>query len=328
MTSNEIQPVSRGSDDLVKLVARLYHIDGLGQSEVAEIAGISRSQVSRVLTRARETGIVRISVEEYQARSRELEDDLVVSFGLKHAIVVRTAPDAAAESVRRTVGYFAVPFVSELIRPGTVLGVAGGRTIYELVRHLMPTNGAEGVTVVQLMGNIGASVNNTDAIEICRTLAHCLNGLFYTVNSPAFAADARSRDIFLAHQDVRAVWQLFGAMHIAMVGIGTLRDSSFIARGALSQSDIELLQAQGAVGEICGRFFDSQGRECDTDFRDRVMSIGLDELAQKENVIGVTQGAGRAEAIRAALSGGLIKSLVIDEAGATAVLAQAGGPAR
>jgi DNA-binding transcriptional regulator LsrR (DeoR family) len=161
--------VNRGSDDLVKLVARLYYIDGLGQSEVAEIAGISRSQVSRVLTRARETGIVRISVEEYQARSRELEDDLVASFGLKHAIVVRTAPDAAAESVRRTVGYFAVPFVSELIRPGTVLGVAGGRTIYELVRHLMPTNGAEGATVVQLMGNIGASVNNTDAIEMCRT---------------------------------------------------------------------------------------------------------------------------------------------------------------
>ncbi len=318
--------MSRGPDSLTKLVARLYYTDGLGQSEVAEIAGISRSQVSRVLARARETGVVRISVEEYDVRNHELEKALLNSFGLKHAIVVKTTPDAAPESIRRAVGYFAAPFVAELIRPGMVLGVAGGRTLYELVRHLSPSNGAKGVTVVQLMGNIGASVNNTDAIEICRTLADCLGGLFYTVNAPAFATDAWSRGIFLAHQDVRSVWQLFGAMRVGHIGMGTLSDSLFIARGALSQADLDLLRARGAVGEICGRYFDGEGRECNTEFRDRVMSIGLEELAQKEDVIAVTQGADRAEAIRAAFRGGLVKSLVIDEAGAAAVLGR--GPAK
>jgi DNA-binding transcriptional regulator LsrR (DeoR family) len=74
------------------------------------------------------------------------------------------------------------------------------------------------------------------------------------------------------------------------------------------------------VGEICGRFFDADGQECDMEYRDRVISIGLDELRQKREVIAVTNGRERAQAIVAALTGGIIKSLVIDEDGAEAVV--------
>jgi DNA-binding transcriptional regulator LsrR (DeoR family) len=119
---------------------------------------------------------------------------------------------------------------------------------------------------------------------------------------------------------VQSVWRLFERMHVAFVGIGTLSDSAFIERGVLDPADIATLKAQGAVGEICGRFFDADGQECDTDYRDRVISIGLHELRQKREVIGVTNGPERAHAIVAALAGGIIKSLIIDEDGAEAVL--------
>ena len=204
-----------------------------------------------------------------------------------------------------------------------ILGVAGGRTVAEVAGRMQPVNGAEGFSVVQLMGNIGPSVSHTDAIEISRTAASRFRGIYYTVNAPAFADTAASQRVFLAHPDVRSVWRLFGAMQMAMVGLGTLRDSLFIARGTLRPNDIAELEAQGAVGEICGRFYDRAGQECRTEFSDRVISIGFEELSHCAEVIGVTHGADRAEAIVAALAGRLITSLVIDEDGARAVLATA-----
>ncbi len=308
------------ADSLLKLVAKLYHIDGLGQRQISELVGLSRPQVSRLLSRARTKGIVHISVEEYDPRNRALEDDLRARYHLNRSIVIKTVEANNPNTVRRNLGYFAAPFVSDLTHSNTILGVAGGRTIYEVVRHMAPAAGTRGVTVVQLMGNIGPSVSSSDAIELSRRLAQAFGGTFYTINAPAFAADGPTRDQFMAHEHVRTVWRLFGMMDIALVGLGSLTDSSFISHGVLDQEGLLRLRAQGAVGEICGRFFDADGQECDSDYRQRVISVDLDVLRQKPEVIAVTNGADRTEAVRAALAGRLVKSLIIDEAGALALL--------
>ncbi len=80
------------------LVARMYYLDGLDQQEIADIVGTSRSRISRMLTAARERGIVRISVDEYEPRERELETALVERFGLHRAVVVRAFSDGPSMS--------------------------------------------------------------------------------------------------------------------------------------------------------------------------------------------------------------------------------------
>lgn len=300
-------------------VARLYYLDNLGQHEIAEIVGISRSQVSRLLARARELGIVRISVDEYDPRARDLEAQLVERLGLRHAIVVGTQA-GAAEPIRRTTGYFAAPAVSQLVRANMTLGIAGGRTLAELVRFMAPGQEVRGITVVQLMGNIGPSASSIDSVELSRALAQRFDGAFYTINAPAFVQDRATREVFLAHEHMQLVWNLFGSLQLALVGIGSLEESAFIERGVLGSADLAKLRAQGAAGEICGRFFDASGRECRSDYRDRVVSIDLDSLRRCPEVVAVTTGARRAAAIRAALRGSLISSLVIDDRGAEALL--------
>jgi deoxyribonucleoside regulator len=312
------------SDDLdsqLRQAAKLYYVHRLDQTEVARLVGVSRSQVSRLLSRARERGIVRILVDDYDPRNRALEDELKRLFQLNHAIVVKTSGSASSESMRRAIGYFAAPVVSELIRSNAVVGVGGGRTLYEMVRYMAPNAGTRGVRVVQLMGNIGHSVSRADAIELSHTLAERFQGTFYTLNAPAYAPDCQTRDVFLRLEDVRSVWDLFSSMQIALVGIGSLTESLFIAQGVLGPSGIDHLRERGVVGEICGRFFDSQGQECATDYQDRVISIQLDELRKSPEVIGVVGGDCKTDAVYAACYSGLIKSLVIDEAGATALVA-------
>ena len=312
-------------DDILRITAKLYYMDGLGEREVAKIVGVSRSKVSRLLSRAREKGIVRISVDNFEPRHSILEKKLKTRFHLAHALVIKMIAAHSTADVRRTIGYFAAPFASEFIRPQNVVGVAGGRSIAELIRYVSAPRELQGITVVQLMGNIGPDVSNIDAIELSRVLAQCFGGNFYTINAPAFAPDVASRDVFLSHEHVRSIWELFDRMQTAFVGIGTLSNSAFIERGVLSPSDLAMLRTQGAVGEICGRFYDMNGQECNTDFQSRVVSISIDELRKIKEVVGVTNGRERAPAISAALRGGILKSLIIDEEGAQAILeAEAG----
>lgn len=319
VSATDRSPAADETRERLAAAARLYYLDNLGQHEIAGILGISRSQVSRLLTRARELGIVRITVDDYDPRDGELEARLVARYGLRHAVVVR-APERGAADVRRAVGYFAAPAVSQLVRAGMMLGVAGGRTLAELIGTLAPVPGARGVTVVQLMGNIGAAASSIDAVELSRTLAHRFGGAFYTLNAPAIVQDRAARDVLLAHEHIRLVWQLFDSLQLALVGIGSLDESAFIERGVLAAGDLVRLRREGTAGEVCGRFFDGAGRECHSAFRDRVISVDLDALRRCPEVVGVTAGPRRAAAIQAAIRGRLITSLVIDDAGARALL--------
>ena len=311
-----------GNGALLTSVARMYYLDGLGQNEIATIFGVSRSTISRLLTAAREQGIVRISVDEYDPRDHELEARLIERFGLRRAIVVRNVGDDGTH-LRRTVGYFAAPVVAGWIEELGSIGVAGGRTIGQLIHFMEPRTAGRHLDVVQLMGSIGSAPSSIEASELSRTLARRFQGSFHTINAPAYMDDPRNRDLLMSHSQIRTVWSLLPALDMTLVGIGTLEDSIFVERQVLGQAELEMLRAQGAVGEICGRFFDARGEECESHLRDRVIGVELETLRQSKNVIAIASGNTRSAAIRAAMTGGLIHGLVIDDGGAASILAEA-----
>src|SRR3954464_8967797 len=99
------------SDELLRMAATLYHVDGLGQADVAKLVRVSQTKISRLLAAAQERGIVRISVEQYQARNEKLEHELCSPFGLKSATVIKIAVSGSGEAARQTVGHFGAPHV-------------------------------------------------------------------------------------------------------------------------------------------------------------------------------------------------------------------------
>lgn len=315
--------VADQNDALMTSVARMYYLDGLGQSEIANIRGVSRSTVSRLLTTARERGIVRISVDEFDPRDRDLEARLVDRFGLRQAVVIRGMGGTPA-SIRRAVGYFAAPVLAGWIGNQQLVGLAGGRTLGELVHNLEPRVRGPGPAIVQLMGTIGSNPGRIDASELSRTLARRFQGTFLTLNAPAFAQSQRARDLFLSHDEIRSIWSAFDSLDLALVGVGSLEESAIVERGVLTDAVYAELRAAGAVGEMCGRFFDDRGRECVSEMRDRVVSIGLDALRRCDDVAAVVSGPTRARALRAAIRGGILKSIVIDQAGAHSLLCAGG----
>jgi deoxyribonucleoside regulator len=110
---------------------------------------------------------------------------------------------------------------------------------------------------------------------------------------------------------------------VAIVGLGTLENSVFVERGVLQADALAELRDTGAVGELCGRFIDADGNECDSPWRDRVVGVQVEQLRKIPQVIGVVSGSDRSAAIIAAVRGGLLKSLIIDDGAASALLAAA-----
>jgi DNA-binding transcriptional regulator LsrR (DeoR family) len=309
---SSIMTLNGYSDELLRLAGRLYYLDGLGQSEVARFTKVSQAKVSRLLAVARERGIVRISVAEYEPRNLALERSLRKEFGLDAVAVIRTLEGATADDARRAVGHFGASFVAALLPPKSVVAIAGGRTIRELVQ-LLAEDKERHLTVVQAMGSIDSTIGPDDALELGRILARRSGGRFHTLNTPAFVPDRKTRDALLALDQVHSVRKQFTQANVAIVGVGTLTNSVFVARHVLSERALRELASDGAVGEICGRFYDKDGRECASPWRDRVLSIDLEQIRRIPQVIGVVAGGDRSEAIAAAIRGGLLKALVIDE---------------
>ena len=304
---------------VITSIARMYYLDGLGQNEIAKICGISRSTVSRALTTARERGIVRISVDDYDPRDGGKERELCDRFSLKRAIVVRSIAEAMP-TVSRTIGYFASATVSKWLSDYRTVGVSGGRSVAEVIRAIEVQPDRVGVEVVPLTGTIGSPTSRVDASRLSRVLSSRFQATCFAINAPAIVKDAGMRDLFLSHAQIQSVWNMFASLDVALVGIGTVEDSAFTKQHVIGDSNLAELHQAGAVGEICGRFFDARGVECRTDLQSRVVGVDLETLRLGPEVIAITSGATRKAAILAAITGGLIQSLVIDQAGAESLL--------
>ncbi|MCU1234835.1 MAG: transcriptional regulator with sigma factor-related N-terminal domain [Candidatus Solibacter sp.] len=307
------------TDDQLILAARLYFIDDLPQAQIGKLVNVSQSKISRMLALARERGLVRVTVPDYDPRNGALEKDLKDSLGVS-AVVIRSAAGLKIQDLRQTLGYFAASVVSSWIAPRSVVAIAGGRTMQALVEQMKPAGSTEGVRVVQAMGNIDSTSGAYDAAELGRQMASAWKGTFLTLNTPAILPDADVCRQLLGLEQIRNILTCLADANVALVGIGTLENSVFLERKVLGKRDIAALREAGAVGEILGRFYNAAGRECKTPLRERVVSLPLEELRRIPQVTAVVSGSDRSSALSAAIRGGLVKSLVIDERGAASLL--------
>jgi DNA-binding transcriptional regulator LsrR (DeoR family) len=92
-------------------------------------------------------------------------------------------------------------------------------------------------------------------------------------------------------------------------------EPSFLLRqsgNAVATEDSEALRREGAVGDVCLRFFDSAGGHIST-LDERVIGIGVDTMRRIPRRVGVAGGPAKYAAIRAAIRGGWVNVLITDQ---------------
>lgn len=303
-------------------VAWMYYHDGRNQQDIAEALGISRATVVNYLQEAREKGLIRITLAAPAFTTHRLAVDLCDRFGLAGAYVIPDEGAEAEEAFLRVVRGAAL-WLHDLIATGDRLGVAWGRTVYELA-EVVEAKPVENLTVLQLVGSMATPYGFT--AEACSTrLAQRLGARCLNLHAPAIlsraglAADLRQEPILKAQLD-----QL-ETVNKLLFSVGTATsDSHIVMSGLATRADLDWHVARGAVGVICGRFIDAEGRQMPGPMDDRMIGIPLPRLVGLEMGILVTPGLDKVAATCAAIRGGYVTHLVTGTRVAEALLSAAG----
>ncbi len=302
------------------LAARLYYDEEKNQAEIARHLGVSRPKVSRMLQRAREEGIVQITILDPLATDADLAATLCEATGLRRVVVV---PGAVSniELMRARLGLAGARFLEETLRPSDILGVGWGRSL-QAVASTLAARPRRGLIAVPLLGGLGQIAPSFQVQELTRRMAESFGGSWRQLYVPAIVEDDAARAQLLASPDLSEVMQDWARLTTAVVGIGDVDFDSEIGTLFANYLDAETqrrLRSAGAVGDLCMRFFDRHGRPIADGLRG-VIGINLEQLRATPNVIAVAGGANKAEAILGAVRGEFIDTLVTDEAAARAVL--------
>ena len=306
---------------LMAKVARMYYVQGLRQQGITERLQIHQSTVSRLLKRAREANLVRISVNNPSGVFAEMEDRLVAQYRLKDAVVV----DCAAEEspLVRDLGAAMAFYVETAVRPGTVIGISSwSRSLFAMVDALHPGEFCRGGKVVQILGGVGQLRAEHHAIYLAQRLGALIGATPVLLQAPAVVGSAEAQRVLARDPSVRAATELFEHLDLALVGIGSMEPSRLLSSSGniFSPAERAELGRQGAVGDICFRYFDAQGEPIKSNLMQRVIGIELSSLRRTHRVVGVAGGRSKVPAILAALRGHWIDVLITDRRAAETLL--------
>ena len=287
---------------LATKAAWYYYMEDNTQAQIAEVMGVSRAKVIRLLEEARAQGIVQFSFRKNDSQRVSAEQLLIDRFGLKDAFVVPTPLDSSA--INQSIAQGAAHYVSDHLREDGYLNIGYGDTVSRMLGFLAK-NREESLNVVSLMGGVSYYLPTVG------TTAYSMH-LFLTP-SPLVVSSRQVRDALLDEKSLQDVSTMTEYADMSVVGIGAAVEGATVLRnGILNEGELTVLKMQGAVGDILNHFMDKDGNLIQTEIEDRVISTDLDKLRQLKNVVGVAGGKDKVTAIKAVLNGGYLNVLITD----------------
>lgn len=298
--------------------AWLYYVEGLTQEQIADLLGLSRIKVVRMLAAARSEGLVKIRIEARSARQVGLERGLVTSFGLQEAVVVPTARDPA--NISALIGHAAGVWLSDRLQDNMSLAVGWGQTLHQALRGIQPRQ-IEAMSVVSLLGGLTHS-RSINPSAVARRVADMFGADCFQLTAPVFVSSPELREALWREPTLRDLIDRARAADLALISVGDLApDSTLFREAILPRADLVSLKKAGAVGDLVCHFVDAEGQLVDHPVNQRVMAISPADLRGIGLVAIAAGGAHKEGAIRAALRASGAKVLITDEGAAEGLLA-------
>jgi len=295
-------------------VARMYYEHGDRQPQIAEQLHISQAKVSRLLKRAEEVGIIRVAIQEPRDGHSDLEEALTVRYGLADAIVVSADVDDESNIIS-AIGAAAAGYLGEILLSHERIGVSSwSATLLAIVNNMPRAQRQVADTVVQVLGGFGEPTAQVQATRLAEQLAAATGASPLFLAAPGFVSSAELSAAILSEPYVAKTAAAWSDLTVLLAGIGSLEPSPLLRQSgnSLPQEAQSELLSLGAVGDVCLRFFDTEGQLVSSPIDERVVGISPAMVFQVPRRIGVAGGKRKHIAIRAALLGGWINVLVTD----------------
>jgi deoxyribonucleoside regulator len=294
----------------------MYYLQDLTMDAIARELRTSRSTVSRLLSSARETGLVQVQIRSPLDSAPELERMIREQYSVDVHVVPVVDTLNEAETLDR-VAMQAARTIGPLVDSNAIIGVAWGATISAVSRHLTRKITHDSV-VVQLNGAGNMQTTGiTYASDIMRRFGIAYGARVEQFPVPAFFDHASTKTAMWKERSVRRVLDLQDRMSIAIFGVGSV-DSSYpshvYAGGYLDEDDLKLLAGSDVVGDVATVFFRADGSSDGITLNERSTGPSHEQLRQVRQRICVVSGASKINGLRGALAAGLATELIVDEA--------------
>jgi DNA-binding transcriptional regulator LsrR (DeoR family) len=303
-------------------VARLYHTHGMRQTDIAKRLHVSQSRVSRLLSQAEEAAIVRTVVAVPQSIHAELEEQVEARYGLSEVHVIDAVSEDAGE-LGRDLAHAMASLLHDIAFEAPTIGFTSwSKTLRLMVEALQPMR-TRTERVVEMLGDLGPPGLQHDAARSTQRLAALTGGQPVFLRTPGVVTSSEIKELALSGDlYARQALQMLDSIDLALVGIGACEVDPVLRSGDNFFTDEQFAQMRdlGAVGEVCLHFLDADGAPVDGGLEDLVIGVTLDQLKSARRRWAVAGGQRKHAAVRAALVGGWVDTLVTDAGTAEALM--------
>ncbi len=292
-------------------ISKLYYADKISQQKLAKMYNVSIATISRALREAEELKIVEFKLNDIAHTIKSLEDKIVKKYKLLEAIV-SFVPINDNDLIKKIIGKSAAQFMNKFLKDNMSVGIAWGSSIFEMVNCLEPRP-LKNLKVIELIGSVGKIYSKVNAAELARAFSRNYNAVVYFLNTLAILKNKETRDNLLLEDEIKEVLAMTKKLDVSIVSIGSMNIlSSVIGSLKIDSSFFDIIKANGAVGDICLRFFNNNGVAIKTDLDDRIIGISLGDFKKIKFKICISGGLEKLTGIKAALESGLIDILITD----------------
>lgn len=295
----------------------MYFVEQMTQNEIADVLGVGRVTIVRMLAEARSRNEVKISIESELSEIVRLERALEKTFGLQQALVAPlSAPDAdPLPAISAKTG----SFLSDTMKSGMRVGVGWGRTLFSS----LPFISAKSLTdfkVISLLGGVGV-VRRFNPAEFAWRFAEIFQGDGYLIPTPAVVDSVETKIALVERCGLQEVFEMANVLDAVLLSVGGIASATTFSRGGfLREADREALLARGAVGDLLFHFFDRNGDLVDHPINSLVMSVDVDRLRKAPIRILTSGGEEKIEALLGAMTLVAPTILITDEESARRML--------
>ena len=291
--------------------AWLYYHEDLSQGEVAREMSVSRSTVTRLLKRAKNEGLVQISLN-VSADTFKAERDLERAYGVKKVRIVPVSSDDATQ--KRWLGLVAAEALVEMATDGSIVAVSWGTTLQAVADALVGERPVAGAQIVALVGGLHNATRGTNTYEVAKQLGQFFNAPVRALHAPVYVQDEATAIGLSAVSGIQEVLELARKSSIVLFSLGAMHNETTMYKlGYIAPEQERFLRDQGAVADVACRWIDRNGQPVVMPPSINPIGISLDDFKKIPHRLAVVCGEFKQEAVLAGLRGGFVTNLVTDE---------------
>jgi deoxyribonucleoside regulator len=295
--------------------AQLYYMQDLTMDAIARELHTSRSSISRLLSFARDTGLVEISIRSPLDLLGRVEHEI----RLRHGVVAHVVPvpDRISEVDRlERVALSAARLLTSLVDSNMTVGIAWGSTLSAIGRHV-PQKKTHNTHFVQLNGAANVRTSGIPyAGEILGRFGTAFSAEVHQFPVPALFDDPATKRALWRERSIRRVLDQQRRSDLIVFGLGSPTaavPSHVYAGDYFDPDDRDVMSREGVVGDVATVFYRADGSDSGIALNARSSGPDLDVIRAIPRRFCIVSGLSKLESLRGALAAGIMTDLVVDE---------------